>query len=314
MRTQSLLGITLALLVMVSCKQSEEKTQENTSVAAAEEQSTSADSFSANANPSPSQNLSSKAAVGQIGEKRKFVRTADIQFKVKDVAKSTSLVEDVVSEAGGFVVSTDLKSEIESVKETKKSEDSIVKTTQFTVHNDMVIRVPNSNLDAALRTISKEVGFLDYRIIKAEDVNLQLKSDELTRKRLAHHQERLASGIDAKGNKLSQIAAAENDLLAKQESRDNATLHTLDLEDRIAYSTVALKLYQDKSVRRETLENPEYAGFRTPFTTKVADSLKTGWYILEGILTFLLNFWPFLIVGLLAYFGFKRYAKKTLAS
>ncbi|RZJ65837.1 MAG: DUF4349 domain-containing protein [Flavobacterium sp.] len=312
MKTNSLLGLAIACALLASCKQSEMKTEESVATSTTEESLSPAEEISGNAkqDKKTSNNLSSSAAVEKNDGKHKFVRTADIRFKVKDVAKSTNSVEDVVSQAGGFVVSTELKSDVNKTEESKMSEDSIVKTTQFTVYNDMIIRVPNTNLDAALKTISKEVGYLDYRIIKAEDVALQLKSNQLAQKRLARHQQRVEDAVDSKGKKLNQINDTENDLLDKQATSDSALLDNLALEDKVAYSTVALKLYQDETVRREVLANFENAAFRTPFGTRLLDSLKTGWYILEGIITFALNFWPFLIAGLGVYLGLKKYGKR----
>lgn len=301
------MGLALLVALAVSCK-SENKENAVPEKAAAAEKGVSAPGTAPSSN-----SLSSSAAVEKNDGRHKFVRTADIRFKVKDVAKSTWAVEDAVAQAGGFVISTELKSDISDTQQSKMSEDSIVKTTRYTVFNDMVIRVPNTNLDAALKTISREVGYLDYRVIKAEDVNLQLKSNDLAQKRLARHRLRVGSAVDAKGRRINDINNVENDLLGKQEASDTAQLGNLALEDKVAYSTVALKLYQDETLKHEVLVNPENAAFRTPFGTRTLDSLQTGWYILEGIITFLLNFWPFLIAGILVYFGVKKLGKKKLA-
>lgn len=311
MKKISHLGLALLVALAVSC-QSENKENAVLEKAATAEESVSAPTGSGTA---PSSNsLSSTAAVEKNDGRHKFVRTADIRFKVKNVAKSTWAIEDAVAQAGGFVISTELKSDIADSRQNKMSEDSIVKTTRYTVFNDMVVRVPNTNLDAALKAISREVGYLDYRIIKAEDVNLQLKSNDLAQKRLARHGQRVESAVDAKGRKINDINNVENDLLRTQEASDSARLDNLALEDKVAYSTVTLKLYQDETLKREVLANPENAAFRTPFGTRALDSLQTGWYILEGIITFLLNFWLFFIAGILVYFGVKRLGKKKLAA
>jgi len=257
-------------------------------------------------------NLSSSAAVVKNDGKHKFVRTADIRFKVRNVAQSTTKVEDAVDHAGGFVVSTDLKSEVSETREAKKSDDSIVRTTIFTVRNEMTIRVPNVNLDATLKTISKEVGYLDYRIIKAEDVNLQLKSSELERNRLAKFSKRVETAVNDKGKKLTDINETENNLLAKQETSDQALLRKLELEDKIEYSTVALQLYQDEAVKSVTLANLDSAAYRTGFGTQVLDSLRSGWYILEKILVLLLNLWPFILIGGAVYFGWRKFGRKKV--
>ncbi|NUY79571.1 DUF4349 domain-containing protein [Flavobacterium sp. MAH-1] len=325
MKKISLFGMALLIALAVSCKQYGETENATVSspdskeapaeeVAPAEEMAIMADSTNVNGNSVKSENnLSSSAAVTNNDGKRKFVRTADIRFKVRNVAQSTTKVEDAVSVAGGFVVNTDLKSDVRETRDVKKSEDSIVRTTVYTVRNDMVIRVPNYNLDATLKNISKEVGYLDYRIIKAEDVNLQLKSTELEQKRLARFKQRVEGAVDNKGKKLVDINDTEENLLAKQETSDAALLKKMELEDKIAYSTVALQLYQDEAVKSVTLANLDSAQYRTGFGTQAWDSLKSGWYILEAILVFALNLWPFILIGTAVFVGWKKLGKKKVA-
>jgi len=319
MKTIPLFGMALLLMLSVACK-NENGGYEASAETPAEEVTTGQESdVAGNAvvlsdSVASEKSLSSSAAVENNDGKHKFVRTAEIRFKVRNVAQSTGKVEDAVSKAGGFVVTTDLKSAVNETRDVKKSQDSIVRTTVYTVHNDMVIRVPNYNLDATLKNISKEVGYLDYRIIKAEDVNLQLKASELERKRLAKFSKRVETAVEDKGKKLADINETENNLLAKQETSDTALLKKLELEDKIAYSTVALQLYQDEAVKSVTLANLDSANYRTGFGTKAWDSLKSGWYILESILVVLLNLWPFLIIGGLAYFTWKKINGKKLAA
>lgn len=71
---------------------------------------------------------------------------------------------------GGFVTFTNLTGAINIDSSRAVSVDSSLETTYFTVANSIIIRVPNTELDTTLKEISKNVKYLDYRIIKAEDV------------------------------------------------------------------------------------------------------------------------------------------------
>lgn len=320
MKTIPLFGMALLLMLSVSCKN--ESGGYDASAEAPAEEAAPMDEIIGNAEAKATQTdsanyenkLSSSAAVEKTDPTRKFVRTADIRFKVRNVAQSTTKVEDAVSQAGGFVVNTQLKSSVSETRDVKKSQDSIVRTTVYTVHNDMVIRVPNYNLDATLKNISKEVGYLDYRIIKAEDVKLQLKATELERARLAKFNKRVETAVNVKGKKLVDINETENNLLAKQETSDAALLKKLELEDKIAYSTVALQLYQDEAVKSVTLANLDSGIYRTRFATQAWDSLKSGWYILEGILVVVLNLWPFVLIGGVLFIVWKKHNRRKLSA
>lgn len=60
---------------------------------------------------------------------------------------------------------TNLSSNIERTKKTDISPDSTLKATYYEVTNRLTLRVPNTKLDTTLKDISRNIDFLDYRII-----------------------------------------------------------------------------------------------------------------------------------------------------
>jgi hypothetical protein len=133
----------LALGLVLSCKQSR----------ASEE---SAD-YSESAITDSTSVISSSAAVVDKNSNRKFVRTADVKFKVKNVAKSTYAIEDATTKFGGFVTYTNLQSNIHNEDRTKVSQDSTLVTTKYKVDNNITIRVPNTKMDTVIKTIAKQI-------------------------------------------------------------------------------------------------------------------------------------------------------------
>lgn len=254
---------------------------------------------------------SSNAAVENKNSNRKFVRTADLKFKVKNVAKSTYAIENIVAKNGGFVTFTDLKSNISEKSETKISQDSTLETTRFTVDNTITLRIPNTQLDTVLKSMVKEVAFLDSRLIKADDVALQLLSNKMAQKRLASHQKRLEKGIDSKGKKLNDITNAEDKVLDSETQGDETLLKNLSLEDQVNFSTVTLYLYQRESVQQEIVANEKNSNvYRPHIGLQVWDSLKTGWFMFEAILAFIVQLWPLLLIVALGILGFRKFTKK----
>lgn len=254
---------------------------------------------------------SSNAVVQPKQPQRKFVRTADLKFKVKNVAKSTYAIEKIVGQHGGFITFTDLKSTINEHDETQVSQDSTLETTRYTVDNTITLRVPNTQLDSALTAISKEVDFLDSRLIKADDVALQLLSNKLAQKRIAHSQKRLEKGIDTKGKKLTDITTAEDHALDKATESDDTIIKNLSLEDQMNFSTVTLYLYQRETVKKELVVNEKSTNACRPHIgLQIWDSLKTGWYMLEGIIAFVTQLWALFLMAILGYVGYKKLVKK----
>ena len=88
----------------------------------------------------------------------------------------------------------------------------------------MTLRVPNTQLDTVIKTIAKQIQFLNYRIIKADDVTLQMLSNKMTQKRSQTSEDRLANAIDNKGRKINEIVDAEGKLDQKKEQ--NVTFST----------------------------------------------------------------------------------------
>lgn len=284
----------LIIILAVSCKKAdslEEITSETTTF--------SSDSSST---------LSSAAAVQPKNSDRKFVRTADIKFKVKNVPNSTYIIENATTKFGGFVTYTNLQSTISEKNEVKISQDSTLEITKYTVENNITIRVPNTQMDTVIKTIAKQIDFLEYRVIKADDVSLQLLSNKLKEKREANQEKRLTKAIDNKGKKLNEVVQAENDLNQKSEQKDNSKLENMSLADQVNFSTLTLQIYQRETIKKEMIANEKQ--YRQGFGSKIVDSLENGWYLIEGIIPVIAQLWSIILIGILGYFGYKKYFQK----
>lgn len=294
MKTISKIGAAVLLVALAfSCKQAESSAE--AAVATEESAAAKATDSTLSANKVP---------------KRKLVRTADIKFKVKDVAKSTYAIESAMNRYGGLITNNNLQSHVEAKNRTKVSRDSILETTKFVVENNITLRIPNQSLDTVVRTIAKEIDYLDYRVIKADDVALKMLANQMTQHRNSSHNQRMANNIDSKGKKLNQITDAENDLLGKNQDSDNAAIENLSLQDQVNYSTITLALYQNESVKHEMVVIEKTSGDYGNFGLEILDGLKTGWYILERIIAFVVQLWSVILIGGIAIFLFRRYLNK----
>jgi hypothetical protein len=286
------------VIILFSCNKSEEK--------AAYENMAISDSVASEAM------LSSNAAVeAGIDPSRKFIRTADLKFKVKNVAASTYRIEEITSVFGGFVTYTHLSSNIDHHQIDQISADSSLESTYFTVVNNIILRIPNSNLDSSLISIAKMVDYLDYRTIKADDIRLQILSNELTIQRLSKHEKRLRGAIEDRGKKLRETGLAEENLLYKKETEDNATISNLALMDQVNYSTINLSIYQRQEVKRELIANDKnIESYEPGFVKKLLDSLKDGWKIMESLILFMVQFWGLILFGLGLFMLYKKFGHR----
>lgn len=297
MKTIAQLGLTTLVIIVLlfSCKKADYAAEESADF------KTTADSTA----------VSSSAAVEPKNSTQKFIRTADIKFKVKNVVKSTYAIENAVAKFGGFVTYTNLQSNIHDQIKTKISQDSTLETTKFSVENNITIRVPNTQLDTVIKSIAKQIDFLDFRVIKADDVSLKLLANQLSQKRSSTNEKRVEKAIDTKGKKINDIMEAENALASQKEANDSKTIENLSIQDQVNFSTITLQLYQNETIKQEiTAGEKDSAYYKPNLGIQIIDSLKTGWYILQSILVFLLNLWPFILISLGGFFLYKKYGKK----
>lgn len=239
---------------------------------------------------------------------RKFIRTAEMKFKVKNVFDATYRIEDLTKDFGGFVTYTNLSSSIHHVSNVAISADSSLETTYYEVKNTMSIRVPNTKLDSTLRAIALHIEFLDYRNISADDVALQIFTNKMTQKRIRRHEKRLEDAIDNRGKKLNETTNAEENLYYKQEQGDAAIISNLSLNDQINFSTVKLDFYQRETLKRELIANDKNIDAYEPsFGAKVMEALSDGWKLLAGFFVFFARLWGFILVALVIYVLFKRF-------
>ena len=257
--------------------------------------------------------ISSSAAVeNKKDSTHKFIRTAELKFKVNSVIKSTLSIEKTVIQSNGFVTLSNLTSDIKNKTLIPLSADSSLETTYYTTENSMILRVPSSKLDSILSEIAKEIAFLDYRIIKADDIALSLYANKLTQQRINKHTERMRSALDTKAKKLNETTTAEDNLLNRQEQSDNAGLRNLSLSEQINYSTINIIIYQSQGIRREVIANDKnIKAYEPNLFQKMKESLVDGCEILEAILMFIFKLWGLLLSAVIGFFIYKKFLKKN---
>jgi hypothetical protein len=257
--------------------------------------------------------ISSTAAIEKSKDTtRKFIRTAEIKFRVKSVLNATYKIEAIISNSDGFVTYTGLNSRIDNKSIFAISPDSSLETIYYTVDNEMVIRVPNAKLDTTLKSIGKLVEYLDYRIIKADDVKLKLLSNRMTQQRVLKNEGRLIKAIDERGKKLNETSTAEENLSRKQEQSDEAKVSNLALTDQINFSTIRLTIYQRQEIKRWLIGNDNNIKVYEPgFGKQLMESINFGWSILREFLLFLIKLWGILVFGIVIYLLIRLYRHKV---
>lgn len=246
--------------------------------------------------------LSSAAATVTDRDGMRFVRTADIRFQVRDVAEATYEMEDITTRYGGFVTSTDLHSTVERQETVPVSEDSSLEVTWYTVENNITLRLPADRMDSALRAMTPLVGFLDHRIIRADEVSGQLLAEQLRQQRNATHERRMDQALQEHQAHSAQLTEVAESALSARERADEAMLAARTMEHQIRYSTLHFVVYQHEASRRLRVATPKaLPHYERPLLLEAYEALQDGWYILRHVLVFVIRAWAFVLAGILGY-------------
>lgn len=257
--------------------------------------------------------LSSTAATYEDG-RRRFVRTAQAEFRVKDVYRSAMAIEDVAAAQGGFVVDNTIDAQTRSVQRRPAGDGKLIELAEYTVQGRLRVRVPSANAQPFLRAIAKEMEFLERRAFQANDAQFELLRRELTRRREELAQQQLGEIADAPGrsDRRAEVVAARSGAM---QQRDEALVAQKEYEDRIEFATIDLSLHQLPKIRQTELTDVE-AVFRARspgFFSRLGESLRTGWYGVLELVLWLMQAWPaWLLLGVGA-FGFRRWLRARRA-
>lgn len=223
---------------------------------------------------------------------KKFVHTASIKAMVNDVASATYQIESLTKSVGGFVRSSKLNTQILTEETVQVSADSAKTNATKRISCDMELRVPHPLLDSLLKAINTTAAHFDYRIIETENISLSLQENILKGKRLTVSQNRLANAVQEKGKKMSEVSNVENTLFDKQIEKDNALLESLANEDKVAYSTVKLEIYQQPVFTSTmTAFYKSVEPYQPGFGRRMISSFLVGWDIILDILVGITKVW-----------------------
>lgn len=253
--------------------------------------------------------VSSSAATYKDGE-RKFIRTAQAQFRVKDVYTSALAIEDAAAQQGGFVVSNDISAQTLSVQRRPAGDGKLIELAEYTVRGSLTVRVPSENTQTFLRAIASQMEFLDQRGFQAADAQFDLLRRQLAWQREQQAQQELGDAV-RNGDRLDRKADVIAARTGAKLQRDEALIEQKQFEDRVAFSTITLSLHQLSKIRQTEMADVE-AVFRkhSPgFFARLFEALRIGWYGVLDLVIALVHVWPLWLALGLGIYGLRRWLR-----
>lgn len=259
--------------------------------------------------------LTSSAAAPSLNDgERKFIRTAHVHFRVKDVYQSALTIEDAVAGQGGFVVRNEIGSSILRAQRRPIGEGKVMELAEYAVNGELVVRVPSDKTQELLRSIANQIAFLDQRSFEAREAQFDLLRQRLEYQRNQEAQQELGE-LNKENGKLHHKADVINSRNEAKAARDNARVAQKQFEDQIAFSTIRLSLYQLPKVRETEMNDIDevFRQSRPSLGSRLVLALSNGWNSALDFVVALAGAWPlWLMIAVIAagLLRFKRYRQQ----
>jgi hypothetical protein len=262
----------LILLALVSCRKSGE------TIAPA------SDYLESEAAPAYKESIRSDAAMEvpeEPIEERKIIKVGWMRIEIKDYSKDLTVLKGIVVKHQGYI-----SSENES-------------STDYSLMNNLTIRVPSVEFDSLVDDIIRTAYKVDNKNITLNDVTEEFIDVEARLKTKKEVEQRYLD-ILGKASTVQDILLVEQQLRTIREEIEAKEGRLKYLQNQVSLSTLNLEIHQDLAAK---------PGFK--FFSKMAEALKGGWKGLLNVFVGLIYIWPLiLLVGVVIIWIIRRRRKK----
>ncbi|MCU4391490.1 DUF4349 domain-containing protein [Acinetobacter courvalinii] len=226
-----------------------------------------------------------------LEQNRQLVKSAQLQFEVKDVLKTTSALEQQLSQYQGYIEEKQINYQVSDRSERDRIDGSVDIYEKITPTVQLTVRVPNQQVTPFLNQLLPLMLNFNSQSYEAKRYELKLLEEKLNTANQSN------SASNAVNNQLQQLT-------------------NLEVKDRLAYSTIRLEFFQQAQVRktRDLNINRIATLDSDPLLSRIWEAIKIGLYGLRETIIWLVMLWP-LYLAIAILWGIRRYykAKKSKA-
>lgn len=230
--------------------------------------------------PAPAEEGGADLAGQAVDPTREIIYIADLVVRAEDVRAAADAAVTLAEDAGGFVLSSDLR-----------LEPSVFAT--------LVLRVPPQEFEAVLAGLG-DLGSVDSQSVQAEDVTAQVVDLESRIASMQASVERLRELI-AEAPSVGDVVAIEGQLASREADLESLQAQLRVVRDDVDLATITLQLFEPSS--------PEIRDDVPGFLS----GLRAGWVafvnFVQVVLTALGAVLPFAVFAALVVFGIVRLAR-----
>lgn len=226
-------------------------------------------------------------------EPEKIITNIHISLETTEFDSSVDSLDNLIKTNKGFVENSDI-----SLR--NYSNNRVLK------HGDYTIRIPQDRADKFVNEIDS-IGNIVSQNTSREDITKQYYDTESRLKLLEIKEERMTAILE-KADKIEDIIAIENQLSEIIHQKENLNKNILDMDERVAYSTVYLYISEVEKLG-SNISSP--SSFSSRFSRAISDSLYMFRVALEGFAIVFVYLVPYLLIGgIIGFFVFKFIKKR----
>lgn len=212
---------------------------------------------------------------------QKVIKNSYLRFETEDLDKTYSKIIRFVKQNEGFIQNDN----------SNKSGNRMSRNLE--------IRIPTSNFQKTIDSISNYVSFFDTKRISARDVTEEFIDLEARLKAKQTLEKRYLELL-SKANTVKEMLEIERELSNIREEIEAKQGRLKYLNDQVSLSTLSVEFYKITS----------QTGVTVSYGSKMWKALKSGFNGLSIFFLGLLNIWPFIIIIIIGLFVIKRWINK----
>ncbi len=234
----------------------------------------------------------------------KLVKTAEMQFKVKDALKAGETITGLVNQHGGMVMNHHLETTVNDTRTLALNDDSVRQVSAFTTTDEMIVRVPQRHL----AELMSQVSYLSTQVTL-----MKMDVDDRTINYMeAAQKARNRADVVTYQQKEKASARSAASLLALKDEKTNREIDNIRTDAETKYSTLSLNFTQNTGVSIQKLPNTDLSAYGLPAGQRLWHAVQNGWEIFSDVLIGILNLWVFVLLALAGWLGYRFYKKRQV--
>ncbi|MCJ0741289.1 DUF4349 domain-containing protein [Pedobacter montanisoli] len=256
-----------------------------------------------NSNKEYAQTAEITADTTAVADLPKIIKTADMNFRVKDVQQTKELLSTKIKAEGGAIAEVSINSSIQSTDKFKLSADSLKEITAYRKEAYLVAKIPAEKLDDFTNEVAKMALFVNSQSLKIDDQSISYLANQMKVQNREEAVKQINKVALPKSNNVESSLYIKDDLVDKK-------IGNMDINNRVKYSTITLNFYQDNTIQATVIANDNLYDFKPGFFTRLWLNIVDGWIIFKEFILLLTKLWMLFVVAALIYAGIKYYKNR----